>query len=231
MKGLRCLVTGAASGIGRAACRALAQNGARVVGLDLEAGAGSVESVAADIRDEAAVRRAVGEAVDLMGGIDSLVNAAGIHRESPLAAFDLDALDLMLAVNVRGTALVAREALEFMGEGGTIINVASELAYLGRAGASGYCATKGAILSLTRSWARELAPRIRVNAVAPGPIDTPLLNFEAMSETEKALETANPMGRIGRAEEVTGAIVFLASPASAFMTGQCVSVDGGATMH
>jgi len=118
-----------------------------------------------------------------------------------------------------------------MPEGGRIINLASELAYLGRAGASGYCATKGAILSMTRSWARELGPRILVNAVAPGPIDTPLLHFHELPPEIQALEITNPLGRIGRPEEVAAAILFLAGPGASFMTGQCIGVDGGAAMR
>ncbi len=96
---------------------------------------------------------------------------------------------------------------------------------------SAYCATKGAVLAFTRSWARELAPRIRVNAIAPGPTDTPLLGFDAMTREQRALETANPLGRIARAEEIANAILFLAGPGASFVTGQCISVDGGAAMH
>ena len=186
--------------------------------------------VIADVTDAGAVERAVAEAATSAGGIEVLVNSAGILRESPLAELDIAALDLMYAVNLRGTALVSKAALPHLPAGGRIINLASELAYLGRAGASGYCATKAAILGLTRSWARELAPRILVNAVAPGPIDTPLLGFEQMNTAQKAVETANPLGRIGRPEEVAEAILFLAGPGGDFMTGQCLGVDGGAAL-
>jgi 3-oxoacyl-[acyl-carrier protein] reductase len=231
-EGLRIVVSGAASGIGLASAAALHEAGAKVVGLDLRAIEAKWPFFRADLADEAQVVSAMAEAVDRLGGLDAVVNSAGIDLESPLSAFDLQAFDQMVAVNVRGAILVAREAVRHFGDaGGKIVNIASELAYLGRAGASGYCATKGAILALTRSWARELAPKVLVNAVAPGPVDTPLLNFDAMTAAQQALETLNPMNRIGRPEEVAEAVLFLTSRRTSFTTGQCVSVDGGAAMH
>jgi 3-oxoacyl-[acyl-carrier protein] reductase len=230
LKGKRALVTGAASGIGRAAYEALRASGARVAGLD-RVPAPDPDWVVADLAIEHEIVDAVAVAASALRGFDILVNCAGIEIDAPLRSVTADSLDRMYAVNVRGAILVAREVLKAMPPGGRIINIASELAFLGRGGASGYCATKGAMLSLTRSWARELAPDIVVNAVAPGPIDTPLLGFDRMSQEQRALEVDNPLRRIGRPEEVAAAILFLASPTTNFVTGQCISVDGGAAMH
>jgi 3-oxoacyl-[acyl-carrier protein] reductase len=228
---LRIVVTGAASGIGRASAGRLARAGAKVAGLDIEPSGAPWHTLAVDISDQTAVAVAMRTAVEVLGGLDVVVNCAGVVSDSPLATFDFAAFDKMVAVNVRGTILIAREALRHFGEEGRIINIASELGYLGRQNASGYCATKGAILALTRSWARELAPRVLVNAVAPGPVDTPLLNFTALDGVQRALETSNPLRRIGRPEEVAEAVLFLASRDTNFITGQCISVDGGAAMH
>lgn len=230
LTGKRALVTGAASGIGRAVAEALAAEGATVIGLDLRAHEGNQSILACDLADEGQIVSCVGEAARRMGGIDILVNNAGILEECPLGSIGAAHVDRMFAVNVRGAILVAREALPHLPDGGRIINIASELAYLGRADASVYCATKAAILGLTRSWARELAPKILVNAVAPGPTDTPLLAFETLTVEQKAAETANPMGRIGRPEEVAAAVVFLAGPGATFFTGQCLGANGGAAM-
>ena len=230
LAGRKAIVTGAASGIGRASALALKDAGADVVGLDLAASDKEFPILACDVTREADVVKAVAAAVERLGGCDILLNNAGILQEVPLAQVTSDHIDRMLAVNVKGFILVAREVLKHLPEGGRIINIASELAYLGRQGASVYCATKAAVLGLTRAWARELSPRILVNAVAPGPTDTPLLAYDSMTAEQKALENNNPMGRIGKPEEVAAAVVFLAGPTATFFTGQCLGANGGAAM-
>ena len=232
LAGKRALVTGAANGIGRATFDAFEAAGATVLGLDMNPpGDLAGQFIKADLADEAAVIQAVAEARARLERIDILVNCAGICIDSPLAELSVATFEQMYRVNVLGTVLVTREALPAIPEGGRIINLASELAYLGRANSSAYVATKAAVLGLTRSWARELGPKILVNAVAPGPTDTALLNFMHLPSDVQALELSNPLGRIGRPEEVAAVIVFLASPAASFVTGQCYGADGGAAMR
>ena len=115
-------------------------------------------------------------------------------------------------------------------DGGSLTLIASELAHLGRAKFAAYCASKAGVIGLTRALAHEFAPRVRVNAVAPGPTDTPMLSAEVMSPVALALETQNPMGRIGTPQEIAAAVVFLASPGASFMTGQTICPSGGAVM-
>ena len=231
LSGKRALVTGAASGIGLATALALQEAGAAVVGLDLRASAGAFPILACDLAVEAQIVEAVAKGAEVLGGYDILVNNAGILQELPLASLTASHIDLMFAVNVRGALLVAREVLPHLAEGGRIINIVSELAYLGRAGGSVYAGTKAAMIGVTRSWARELGPGILVNAVAPGPTDTPLLGFDRLTDAQKAAETTNPLGRIGRPEEVAAAVVFLAGPGATFFTGQCLGANGGAAMN
>ncbi len=230
LQGKRILVTGAANGIGRATALMFQEAGARVAGLDLKDSAAPINIKRCDLTVEADIVRAVAAAVGELGGVDVLVNNAGIMQEAAIAAITAEHIDRHFAVNVRGAILVTREVLPHLKDGSRIINIASELAYLGRANASVYCATKAAILGLTRSWARELAPHILVNAVAPGPTDTSLLAFDTLTAEQKRLETAHPLGRIGRPEEIASTVLFLAGSGATFFTGQCLGANGGAAM-
>jgi 3-oxoacyl-[acyl-carrier protein] reductase len=245
LAGKRALVTGGASGIGRAIALAFAGEGACVaiadrapqerieaVVAEIQAAGGQAFAVRADVAEEAEVL-ALFEAISgRFDGLDVLVNNAGILIEKPLLETTAEEFDRLIGVNLRGAFLVGREALRIMvAQGdGRIINIASELAYLGRENCSVYCASKGGVLSMTRSWAREFAPTILVNAIAPGPTDTPMLGAEFTSPQTLAKEAQNPLGRIGRPEEIASAAVFLAGPGATFMTGQCVSPNGGAVM-
>ena len=236
LAGKRALVTGGASGIGKAIAAAFAAAGAEVAVADrqpVEHPADGTFALQADVADEAQVLPLFERALARLGGLDILVNNAGILIEKPLLETTAADFDRLIGVNLRGVFLVGREGLRAMvrqGSGGRIINVASELAYLGRAGASLYCASKGGILSLTRSWAREFAPHILVNALAPGPTDTPMLTGGATAPETLAKETLIPLARLGRPEEIAAAALFLAGPGATFMTGQCISPNGGAVM-
>jgi 3-oxoacyl-[acyl-carrier protein] reductase len=186
----------------------------------------------ADVAEEAQVLALFKAVSGRFDGLDVLVNNAGILLEKPLLETTAAEFDRLIGVNLRGAFLVGREALRIMVAQGEarVINIASELAYLGRENCSVYCASKGGILSMTRSWSREFAPDILVNAIAPGPTDTPMLGAEFTSPETLANEAQNPLGRIGRPEEIASAAVFLAGPGATFMTGQCVSPNGGAVM-
>jgi 3-oxoacyl-[acyl-carrier protein] reductase len=226
LEGKRAVVTGGASGIGLAIARAFATEGAHVTIADRAA------AMPVDVANEAEVTTLFAS-IAKQGGIDILVNCAGILIEKPLLETSVEDFDRLMGVNLKGVFLVGREGLRLMvaqGRGGRVINIASELAYLGRENCSIYCASKGGVLSLTRAWAREFAPHILVNTIAPGPIDTPMLGIESTSPETLAKESQNPLGRIGRPEEIAAAALFLAGPGATFMTGQCVSPNGGAAM-
>lgn len=237
--GKHAVVTGGASGIGRAIAIAFAAEGAHVMIADrareeklAEAAGGRIEARRIDVTNEDEVVGLFGT-VAKAGGIDILVNCAGILIEKPLLETSVEDFDRLMGVNLKGVFLAGREALRLMVQqdrGGRVINIASELAYLGRENCSLYCASKGGVLSMTRSWAREFAPRILVNAIAPGPVDTPMLGIESTSPETLAKESMNPLGRIGRPEEIAAAALFLAGPGATFMTGQCISPNGGAAM-
>jgi NAD(P)-dependent dehydrogenase (short-subunit alcohol dehydrogenase family) len=176
----------------------------------------------------------VGEAVDFLEQVDILVNNAGTNVPEPFLEVSEDNLDRMLAVNVKGVFLVAQAAARRMverGEGGSIINISSQMGHVGAPRRTVYCATKHAVEGLTKAMAVELAPhKVRVNSVAPTFVETPMTKPLLENETlrEDTLSRI-PLGRLGRVEDVTGAVLFLASPAAGLITGASLLVDGGWT--
>ena len=245
LNGLRVLVTGGSRGIGRAICLSLAAAGARVAFVyhgDREAAAGTLNtlhehnvsafSVDADVSQEVSVVAMMSQVVERLGGLDVVVNNAGILHEAGLLETSTESFDAVIGVNLRGTFLVGREAIrQMVAQGsGRVINIASDLGYLGRERNSAYCASKAGIGAMTRSWAREFAPHILVNAVAPGPVDTDMLGADVMSEAQREKESDIPLGRIGRPEEVAAVVRFLAGPEATFITGQTYGVNGGSSM-
>jgi 3-oxoacyl-[acyl-carrier protein] reductase len=234
LQGLRVIVSGAASGIGLATADLFEERGARVARFDrAPIISGNGPAFAVDITDEAQVAHAVQSADEALGGIDVMVNTAAIFLFGPLLETSVADVRKVLDVNLTGTFLMMRETVRAMkkrGAGGKIILFSSELAQLGREEHAAYCASKAGIGAMVRCWAKEFGPGILVNAVAPGPIDTPLLDFENLPPEWQQLERANPLGRIGQPREVAEAVLFLAGPGSSFMTGHVLAVNGGAAM-
>lgn len=234
--GIRALVTGGASGIGLATARRLASDGAKVAVLDVaDAGPDGFPYVRADVRDGAAVRAAVADAVDELGGLDVLVNNVGIGAQGRVEDNDDDEWQRVLDVNVVGLVRVTRAALPALRESAraAIVNTCSIAATTGLPNRALYGASKGAVLSLTLAMAADLvADGIRVNAVNPGTVDTPwvgrLLDAADDPAAERAaLEARQPHGRLVSADEVADAIAYLASPSAGSTTGTWVAVDGG----
>ena len=244
-EGRRALVSGGAGGIGLVTARLLAERGAAVALLDrdLDRTSAATESfaaaaVAVDVMDPDAVGDAVAAAAQGLGGpIEVCVNAAGVYRIAPLLDLGIDEWDEVLAINLRGSWLVAREVVRGLiaegGSGGAIVNISSTAGLVadGSEPSAHYNASKAGVIALTRQMAVEWAPYgVRANAVCPGVIDTPMLRLMDDPEAGKAyLDTQVPLRRLGRPEEVAELIVFLASDEASYVTGVAVPVDGGAT--
>jgi 2-keto-3-deoxy-L-fuconate dehydrogenase len=236
MEGLRALVTGGASGIGLAVARRLQGSGARVVVLDLaEQAPDGLTLCRADVADDGQVQTAVAQAIEQLGGLDILVNNAGIGAQGGVGDNDDDEWHRVFDVNVVSMVRVARAALGALRQSdhAVIVNTSSIAATAGLPDRVLYSATKGAVLSMTLAMAADLLPEgIRVNAVNPGTVDTPwigrlLERTQDPAAERAALEARQPHGRLVSADEVAGAIAYLASPASGSTTGTWIAVDGG----
>ena len=236
LEGKVCVITGSASGIGAESARIFAAEGARVVGIDLDAEqAVGALTIAADVSDEDQVREALAEARDQMGGIDVLMNNAGINPtdDGSVVETTLESWQRVQDVNLRSVFLCCKHGIPHLldGGGGSVINVASFVAVMGAAVSQGsYTASKGAVLSLSRELGVEFAARgVRVNALCPGPVNTPLLKELFAADPDRAAKRMVhiPMGRFGEPEEIAKAALFLASDDSSFVTASTFLVDGG----
>lgn len=244
MSGKVAIVTGAGSGIGRAIAERLAQDGysvlvndltaarAEVVAAAIDKAGGRASAVAGDVSRESDVDRIVAAARQAFGPVDLLVNNAGHVHQALFENLAVADFDRMFAVHVRGTFLMMKAVLPAMLEkgAGVIVNIASQLGQIGGIELAHYAGAKAAIIGMTKSIAREVSARgIRVNAVAPGPINTPLVM--ALSEDWRKRKAAElPLGRFGEPEEVAATVAFLASPAASLFVGQTVGPNSGDVM-
>ncbi len=250
LRGKTALVTGGGRGIGRAIALGLAEEGAEVAVVDIlgdnaesvrreiEAFGAKGLALEADLTRRAEVTRAVEDTVAQWGQIDVLVNNAGWDRLEPFLESEEETWDRIIAINFKAVLYVCKAVLPHMVErgGGKVVNIASDAGRVGSMGEAVYAGTKGAIIAFSKTLAREMARhRITVNVVCPGLTETPLLQGirQQSPKTERVIEAvtrAIPLGRVGQPEDVAGAVVYLASPAADYVTGQTLSVSGGLTM-
>jgi 3-oxoacyl-[acyl-carrier protein] reductase len=244
LRGKVALITGGNTGIGRAVALAFAQEGADVaigwiaredaatsLAAEIEALGRHAFALRADVTEESDVVGLVGAVVARLGALDILVNNAGIQRPQPIIEMSVADWDRMMAVHLRGQFLCAREAAKHMiaRRTGRIINLCSQLGYIGRGDYTAYSAAKGGVIAFTRALAKELAPHgILVNGVSPGLVDT---GFDPLSDEVKRTHAASlPLKRLGTVDDMTSAFVFLASDESGYYCGQLLHPNGGKIM-
>lgn len=242
------IVAGAASGIGRAAARGLAWQGSRVALVDANAdGLATLEgelrangheclSLAGDLTDERTVSFVVSETVRAFGPIDVLVNSVGLDLAATVEQTSVDDWARVMQGNAGVAFLLARATVTSCNDGSAIVNVASASGLVPIAGHAAYNASKAAVIALTRSMAIDLAPRVRVNCVCPGAVNTPMLQAFISTSADPVAAAGRivaryPLARIAEPEEIAEVVVFLASPAASFVTGATVAVDGGRSLH
>lgn len=239
------IVTGGASGIGFAIAAKFASEGAKVVIIDIAGdkaeeaaerirkSGGEAIAFQGDVSSRGRVEEIISEVLRRYGKIDILVNNVGIYRGKPFWEEPLEFWELLFKVNVLGIVIPSQVVVKHMMErrSGVIINISSKAAVVGEPGHAAYSASKGAVLSLTRAMAVELAPyNIRVNAICPGPTETPLL-FAVTDENErKRMASRCILGRLAKPEDIAGAALYLASDEASYVTGQALIVDGGMTI-
>jgi len=238
LRGKRVLITGGAGGIGQATAARFLEEGARVAILDVSEGAlararerlpGLAAALRADVADPDSVKRAFAELDALWGGLDILVNNAGISIRHRFLDITPEEWRRVIDVNLNGMFYVAQQAARRMLEagGGVILNMASTNGLMGYPFYADYNASKAGVIALTRSMALELAPKVRVVAVCPGFILTPMQEAEYTPEMLREFEGKVPLRRVGRPEEVAALFAYLASDEAAFLTGHCYVIDGG----
>jgi NAD(P)-dependent dehydrogenase (short-subunit alcohol dehydrogenase family) len=241
LDGKRALITGGASGIGEATCRALARAGAVVTVVDVDGARAQAvaaelpgaSAVVLDICDEAAVNAAVGA----LPGLDILVNCAGIGLVGSIEETEAVDFQRLMRVNVEGTYLVTKAAMpKLLASHGSVVNIGSVAGLVGIKKRFAYCATKGAVVGLSRQLAVEYAGRLRVNCVCPGTVDTPFVEgyLEKYHKHEKdkvraELNQRQPIGRLGTPVEIAYMVLYLCSPEAEFVTGSVMTIDGGWT--